>query len=339
MVSREIKIGSLKIGGKNPIRVQGMLKSAIDNYDALLEEGRRMIEAGAELIRCAVPVQEDATKLYRHLKELEVPLIADCHFKGKIAEKALKAGFDKIRVNPGNISEESILKVAELAKKEDKALRLGFNSGSCKAEAGLELAQLALKWDKKISDTGFTNYVVSMKSSSVKDTVDANRYFSMHSVTPLHIGVTATGPQEEGVIKSSVGLGALLLDRIGDTVRVSLTGSSLKEIKIGVTLRDIATDTISKPTIISCPTCSRSHIEVRDLVRKVKEKLKKINFNKPVKIAIMGCEVNGPGEAKSADIGICGTLNGGLIIKKGEIIGSVSAGDIFDRLIKELEKL
>jgi (E)-4-hydroxy-3-methylbut-2-enyl-diphosphate synthase len=339
MITREIKIGNLKVGGDNPVRVQGMLKSAIDDYPALIKEGSRMIEAGAELIRCAVPHEDYAVKLYNHLKTLRVPLIADCHFKGRIAEKSLAAGFDKIRVNPGNIKEDAIIKMAGLAKKSGKALRLGFNTGSCEAGTGLELAQLALKWDKKILHAGFKNYVVSMKSSSVPDTVEANRYFSMHSDTPLHIGVTATGPEEEGIIKSSAGLGALLLDEIGDTLRVSLTGDSVNEIKLGCTLRDISTDTISGPVIISCPTCSRCRTEIKQTVKKVQKLIRETDFKKPVKIAIMGCEVNGPGEAKSADIGICGTAKGGLIIKGGDIIGTVTPDNMIEKLMEELKKL
>ncbi|MEA3505910.1 MAG: flavodoxin/ferredoxin-dependent (E)-4-hydroxy-3-methylbut-2-enyl-diphosphate synthase [Elusimicrobiota bacterium] len=339
MLSREIKIGSLKLGGVNPVRIQGMLKSPIDDYRALFEEGRQMIDAGAELIRCAVPTEEAAEKLYGKLRELSVPLIADCHFKGKIAEKALMAGFDKIRINPGNIKENSILEAVELAGKEGKALRLGFNTGSCKAENAIDLARLGLRWDKKIRDTGFKNFAVSMKSSSVKKTVEANRYFSMHSDSPLHIGITATGPRDEGIVKSSAGLGTLLLDEIGDTVRVSLTGSSIKEIELAVSLRDIASDRITKPTIISCPTCSRCRADIEEMVEKVSQKIKEIDFNKPVKIAIMGCEVNGPGEAKSADIGICGTEKGGLIIKKGKIMGNVNSEEMLSRLIEELKKL
>jgi (E)-4-hydroxy-3-methylbut-2-enyl-diphosphate synthase len=258
LITREIIIGNLKVGGSNPVRVQGMIKGSLDNPEELFKEAGTMVQYGAELIRCAIPEEKYAQNVYEALKGLGVPLIADCHFQSAIAIKAVKAGFDKVRVNPGNMSASGIKEAVEIANEYNIALRLGFNSGSCNADNGLELAKLALELDEKVKNLDFNNFVVSMKSSSVRDTVDANRYFSMHSDTPLHIGITATGPRYDGIIKSAMGLGVLLMDGVGDTVRVSLTGDSLEEIKVGCFLRDLAEGGSSGLETISCPTCSRA---------------------------------------------------------------------------------
>ncbi|MGM0441567.1 MAG: flavodoxin-dependent (E)-4-hydroxy-3-methylbut-2-enyl-diphosphate synthase [Elusimicrobiota bacterium] len=339
MLTREIQIGDLKLGGDNPVRVQGMLKEKLDNPQKLIEEGKRMIDAGAELVRCAIPKKDIARSVYKNLKTLGVPLIADCHFQSGIGEQALEAGFEKIRVNPGNTSREGILKIVELAGKKDKAIRLGFNTGSCAAENGVELARMALEWDKEIFKTGFKNYLVSLKSSSVKDTIEANRYFSVYSDTPLHIGVTATGMKKIGLIKSSVGVGSLLMDKIGDTVRVSITGDSKKEVETGMILKELAGNNMKRLEIISCPACSRSHADVQKMVNKFTDKLKKEDFKRPYKIAIMGCEVNGPGEAKEADIGICYTRKGSLFISEGNIEGKIKRGEELSKLLEYLRKL
>jgi (E)-4-hydroxy-3-methylbut-2-enyl-diphosphate synthase len=339
MHTREIKIRDLKLGGNNPVRVQGMLKSSLDEPDNLRKEAEELIKEGAEILRCALPLQDDALKVYDTLKDLCVPLVADCHFQSKIALEAIRVGFKKIRLNPGNMSKEGMLQAINMAKEHDLALRFGFNSGSCSAKNAGEFAEMALKIDEWVKANNFFNYVVSMKSSSVTDTVEANRYFSTYSDTPLHIGITATGPRYEGIIKSSAGLGSLLMDGIGDTVRVSLTGDSVEEIKVGCLLRDIADGSNRKLQIISCPTCSRSRIDVRACVDDFMEKLDKKDFNRPVKVAIMGCEVNGPGEARECDIGICGMVKGGLYIKKGKTNKTIKSGDIVGFLIDELKNL
>jgi (E)-4-hydroxy-3-methylbut-2-enyl-diphosphate synthase len=253
--------------------------------------------------------------------------------------KAIEVGFKKIRLNPGNMSRDGMKEAIELAKKHDLAIRFGFNSGSCDAHGGSELARLALDLDEWIREQNFENYVISMKSSSVPDTVEANRIFSTTSDTPLHIGITATGPRYEGIIKSSAGLGSLLMDGVGDTVRVSLTGDSVEEIKVGCILRDLASGTSDRLELISCPTCSRSRIDVRNILDKFMKTLNAEDYNKPLKVAIMGCEVNGPGEAKECHIGICGMKKGGLFIKKGEIVKTVSDDDIVEFLRDELRKL
>jgi (E)-4-hydroxy-3-methylbut-2-enyl-diphosphate synthase len=339
MLTREIKIGNLKLGGDNPVRVQGMLKSFLDDSQGLLQEANALIKAGAELIRCALPTTQDVDKVYDVLKDLGVPLIADCHFQSGIALKAIEAGFDKIRLNPGNISKDGMKVAVELAQKNDLAIRFGFNSGSCNAKTANEFASFALELDEWVKEQKFFNYVISMKSSSVIETVEANRFFSTYSDTPLHIGITATGLMYEGIVKSSAGLGALLMDGVGDTVRVSLTGDSVQEIRIGCLLRDLAAGKSEKLQLISCPTCSRSRIDVENLLNKFIEKLDDEDYKKPFKVAIMGCEVNGPGEAKECDMGVCGTKKGGLFIKKGKIVKSINDADTVEFLINELRKL
>ncbi|MBN2406486.1 MAG: (E)-4-hydroxy-3-methylbut-2-enyl-diphosphate synthase [Elusimicrobia bacterium] len=339
MVSREIKIGRLALGAGNPVRVQGMLKEPLDDLDRLLGEARRLVENGAEMVRCALPSKKDVKRVFSRLKELRVPLIADCHFQSRIALDALEEGFHKVRLNPGNMTRAGMKEAVAAAREKKAALRLGFNSGSFDAETGLDMAKAALDIDAWIKEQDFNDYVVSMKSSSVKETVEANRFFSVYSDTPLHIGVTATGPYDEGIIKSSVGLGSLLIDGIGDTVRVSLTGDSAEEIRIACYLRDLAEGRMRGLEIIACPTCSRCRMDVRKMVETFRGMLAPEDFKRPFKVAIMGCEVNGPGEAKACDIGVCGVGSGGLLIKKGEVTGRIETGRIVETLLEEFRKL
>jgi len=339
MRTREVIIGNIKVGGDNPVRIQGMLKSSFDNPANLLSEAQRLKAAGAEMIRCAVPEEKDAKAVYSLLKEVGVPLIADCHFQSRTSLSALEAGFDKIRLNPGNTPADGVMSSVSAAKEMNKAVRIGFNSGSCRAKTPIELAMLALEWDDRLKQSGFMNFVVSMKSSSVTGTVEANRYFSLHSDTPLHIGVTAAGPEKAGILKSSVALGALLLDGVGDTVRVSLTGDSEQEIKVAAQIAAVSKGINKGLEIISCPTCSRSRIDVRRLVDAFEKEITEIERKKNVKVALMGCEVNGPGEAASSDIGICGTKNGGLFFKKGKIVSKLKRDEMIKVLKEEMDKL
>ena len=339
MITREIKIGSLKLGGTNPVCVEGMVKGKLNNLRGLFSEAEELVSCGAGIVRSAVPTSEDAIKVYNALKSLKVPLVADCHFQLQIVLSAIKAGFDGIRVNPGNMSEKVIMEAVRIAKDNGTALRLGFNSGSCDARSGLDLANLALKWDEKVRKSGFENFLVSMKSPDVQDVVDANRFFSLHSDTPLHIGVTATGPVFEGIIKSSAALGSLLCDGIGDTIRVSLTGSSNEEVRVARILVNITSGGGQRLELITCPTCSRSRLDVVGILKKLSDVLTEDDYKKPVKVAVMGCEVTGPGEASQCDIGVCGTKKGALFIKKGEKLSSLSPEKIIERLVKELRKL
>jgi len=339
MLSRVVEVGSIAIGGENPVAVQGMLKAPLDEPDILRREAADLAAAGAELIRCAIPDKKSALDVRSLLSGIGVPLIADCHFQPEIAMAAVRAGYEKVRVNPGNTGYKSLLDVIELAEKTGTAMRFGFNSGSCGAHSAMEIAEMALEWDARIRDTGYRRFVISMKSSSVTDTVDANRYFSTRSDTPLHIGITATGPPVEGTIKSAMGLGTLLLEGIGDTIRVSLTGDSLREIEVGVILRSIAEGSGGNLEIISCPTCSRCRIDVVKVLDDFTALLSEDDLKRPFKVAIMGCEVNGPGEASAADIGICGTRSGGILIRRGDILGRIEPGALAQELLKRLREL
>jgi len=338
MNTRKVSIGSIEVGGGNPLRVQGMLKTSFEYPEKLYKEAEELADAGAELIRVAIPTAKDVG-VYSILSGLSLPLIADCHFSGDIAEKALKAGFKKIRISPGNTSEKDIFEAFSLADSYGAALRVGFNSGSCGARDAEGIASQALEWDEKIQKAGYKNYLVSMKSSSVLDTVDANRFFSVRSDTPLHIGVTATGPRDDGILKSAVGLGALLIDGVGDTVRVSLTSDSLDEVRAGIRLKEISSGQHEGMEFISCPACSRNRINVKETLDELMSTLTETDMKKNISVAIMGCEVNGPGEASHCDIGLCGTRSGGLIIKKGKIMPGAKDGRVIERLIEEIRRL
>ncbi|MGM0568615.1 MAG: flavodoxin-dependent (E)-4-hydroxy-3-methylbut-2-enyl-diphosphate synthase [Elusimicrobiota bacterium] len=339
MIKRQIFIGDLAVGGDNPPRVQGMLKSSLEDGKALAREAAALVEEGAQMIRCAIPRSGWAEKILPYLKEAGVPLIADCHFREEAPLEALEAGFDKVRLNPGNMREKTIMKSVEAAQKKGAALRLGFNTGSCRARSPEELASFALQWDEKIKKKDFKNFLVSMKSSSVSFSVEANRFFSAYSDTPLHVGITAAGGGEDGILKSAVGIGSLLLDSLADTLRVSITGPARDEVRIACRLRDIALGNSRKLEIISCPGCSRSRVDVAGIAEEFRKRLSPQDFNKQASIAIMGCEVNGPGEAKECDMGICGTERGALLISRGEIKGSLEKADIINRLVEEVRKL
>ncbi|NLB34974.1 MAG: flavodoxin-dependent (E)-4-hydroxy-3-methylbut-2-enyl-diphosphate synthase [Elusimicrobia bacterium] len=338
MNTRKVSIGSVEVGGGNPLRVQTMLKSPFEFPEQLFSEAEELVAAGAEMIRVAIPTVKDVG-IYSLLSELKVPLIADCHFSGDIAEKSLKAGFKKIRINPGNTSEKDIFDAFRMADSYGASIRLGFNSGSCGARDAEGIATQALDWDEKIQKAGYKNFLVSMKSSSVLDTVDANRFFSVRSDTPLHIGVTATGPRDSGILKSAVGLGALLIDGVGDTIRVSLTSDSLDEVRTAIQLKEITSGQHKGIEFISCPACSRNRINVKKTLDELMSGLTDSDKRKNISVAVMGCEVNGPGEASHCDIGLCGTRSGGLIIKKGKVMTGTKDGKVMDRLIEEIRKL
>ncbi len=327
------------MGGDNPPRLQAMVKESFDRVQALASEARELVSAGAEMIRCAVPEASSAKKVFPYLKNLGVPLIADCHFKKETVEASLKAGFNKIRLNPGNMSEKTLMESVKLAARTGAALRLGFNTGSSPARTPEELAGFALKWDEKLKKSGFMNFLVSLKSSSAKFTVEANRFFSVYSDTPLHIGVTAAGAGTGAIIKSAAGIASLLMDGVGDTLRVSLTSSSLEEIKCARIIRDVALDSASVLNVISCPGCSRCRMDVKRVSGKFRAGLSGSDMEKPLNVALMGCEVNGPGEAKESDIGVCATKKGALLIKKGKIIRALERDDIVKELIREMRKM
>ncbi len=342
----KVKVGNIYIGGDSPVTVQSMLNTPAEDIEASVLQAKRLEEAGCEIIRAAVPNRE-AVKLIYALKEaVNVPIVADIHFDYKIALDCVAAGVDKIRINPGNIgSDDRVKAVADACKSAGVPIRIGVNSGSLEkgilekyghptAEA---LCESALYHASLLEKFDFNDIVLSMKSSTVATTVKAYELAAEKTDYPLHLGVTETGTEYGGIIKSSAGIGSLLLHGIGDTIRVSLTADPVREvIAAKELLRSVGlrNDGIE---FVSCPTCGRTKIDLISLANKVQERLSGIN--KHIKVAVMGCVVNGPGEAKEADIGIAGGDGCALIFKKGEILRKVPEDMIIDELLKEIEKL
>lgn len=343
--SKEIKIGSVKIGGNNPIAVQSMTFTKTSDKDKTLEQILSLEKAGCDIVRFSVPDEESAKNISYFKENTNIPLVADIHFNYRLAIAAAQNGIDKIRINPGNIgSDERIKAVADECRKRHIPIRIGVNGGSLEKhilekygspcpEALFESAMYHVHLLEKFD---FYDIVVSIKSSSVADTVNANRILASETEYPLHLGVTEAGTGQIGIIKSSAGIGAMLIDGIGDTIRVSLTDESEKEV---LAAKDILKSLGLKGgiDIISCPTCARTNIDVIGISRKLNDLLK--NSNKNIKVAVMGCAVNGPGEAKDADIGVAGGNGDALLFKKGKITGKIPESKIVDILMSEIEKM
>ena len=343
---KQVTAGNVKIGGGAKVTVQSMLNIPANDIENSVKQAIELEKAGCEIIRAAIP-NMDAVKLIPAIKEaVSVPLVADIHFDYKLALESVSAGIDKIRINPGNIGDDSRVKaVADACKQKNIPIRIGVNSGSLEkhilakyghptpealCESALYHASLLEKFD-------FDNIVLSMKSSSVNSMVSAYELASQKCDYPLHLGVTEAGTERMGIIKSSAGIGALLIKGIGDTIRISLTADPVKEIYAAHDLLkalDIETEGIQ---FVSCPTCGRTKIDLIGLANEAQDRLR--NCKKNIKVAIMGCIVNGPGEAKEADIGIAGGDGVGLIFKKGEIFKKVSEDKLIDTLIEEIEKM
>jgi len=339
-----VKLKNLTFGDGN-IYIQSMLNTKSTDIEGSVLQAKALEDAGCQIVRAAIP-DKDALKLIPAIKEkVNIPLVADIHFDYRLALESVAMGIDKIRLNPGNIGDDSRVKEVALAcKSAGVPIRIGVNSGSVEksilakygaptaealVESGLYHARLLEKFD-------FNDIVISIKSSNVKTMVEAYRILADKCSYPLHLGVTEAGTERMGLIKSSIGIGSLLLDGIGDTIRVSLTADPIREIAAA---RDIlkSIGLIKAPEIVSCPTCGRTRIDLISLANQVEEKLQGID--KPIKVAVMGCVVNGPGEAKEADIGIAGGDNCGVIFKKGEILRKVPENEILDELMKEIEKI
>ncbi len=336
----------LKIGGGADISVQSMLNVPAHNIEDSIRQAKALEEAGCQVIRAAIPDME-AVRLIPALKEnVSVPIVADIHFNYKLALEAVSAGVDKIRINPGNIGDDSRVKeVADACKSHNIPIRIGVNSGSLEKHilakyshpTAQALCDSALYHASLLEKFDFHDIVLSMKSSNVKTMIEAYRIASKTCDYPLHLGVTEAGTQRMGIIKSSVGIGSLLCDGIGDTIRVSLTDDPINEVYAAKDiLKAIGLDK-NGITFVSCPTCGRTKIDLISLANEAQDRLK--NCKKNIKVAIMGCVVNGPGEAKEADIGIAGGDKEGLVFKKGEILYKVSEDKLIDALIDEIDKL
>lgn len=336
--TREVAFGGAVIGGGNPVLIQSMTNTGTADAEATLRQIKRLESAGCEAVRCTFNSKECAPS-FRSIKDgINIPLIADVHFDYKLAVLAIENGADKVRVNPGNLGGEDKLKaVIDCARSNGAAVRIGVNSGSLEKDllkkyggpVPVALAESAMNSVRFAYDLGFYNIVVSIKASSVPVTVAANRMFAEACDAPLHIGITEAGTYRNAIIKSSVGLGALLLDGIGDTIRVSITGDPVQEIEAAKRILQAAGTRRFYPEVISCPTCGRTSIDVAALSAEVENILIK-KSGKPVIAAVMGCVVNGPGEAKHADIGIAGGDGRAALFSKGSLIGTYDESDILN---------
>ena len=341
----QVTAGNVKIGGGAKVSIQSMLNVPADDVENSVKQAVELEKAGCEIIRAAIP-NKDAIKLISALKmAVKTPIVADIHFDYRLALEAVEAGIDKIRINPGNIgSEDRVKAVADACNRKNIPIRIGVNSGSLEKEILAKygsptpqaLCDSALYHASLLEKFDFNNIVLSMKSSTVSTMVKAYELASQQCDYPLHLGVTEAGTERLGIIKSAAGIGSLLLHNIGDTIRVSLTADPVREVYAAKDILkaiDIETGGVQ---FVSCPTCGRTKIDLISLANEVQERL--ANCNKNIKVAVMGCVVNGPGEAKEADYGIAGGDGCGLVFKKGEILYKVSEDKLVDALIEEIEK-
>ena len=341
--TKVIRIGNCRIGGGNPVAIQSMTNTKTEDVDATVSQILALERAGCDIIRCAVLTMEAAEALKEIKKQIHIPLVADIHFDYRLAIAAIENGADKIRINPGNIgSEDRVRAVVEKAKEYNVPIRVGVNSGSLEKElvekyGGVTaegIVESALDKVHMIERMGYENLVVSIKSSDVMMCVKAHELIARGCPYPLHVGITESGTLMSGNIKSSVGLGIILHEGIGDTIRVSLTGDPLEEIKSAKLILKTLGLRTGGIEVVSCPTCGRTRIDLISLANQVETMV--AEFPLDIKVAVMGCVVNGPGEAKEADIGIAGGIGEGLLIKKGEIIRKVKEEELLDALRDEL---
>lgn len=343
--TREIKIGNLYIGGENPIIIQSMTNTPTEDVEKTVAQIKELEKAGCELVRVTVNTEKAAEAIKEIKKQINIPLVADIHFDYKLALKAMENGIDKLRINPGNIGDdEKVRLVVEKAKELNVPIRIGVNSGSVEKKI-LEkygrvtadgMVESAMYHVNLLEKYGFNNIIISLKASNVKMMVDAYRKISELVDYPLHLGVTEAGTEFQGTVKSSIGIGSLLVDGIGNTIRVSLTENPVEEIKVAKEILKVLR-LREGVEIVSCPTCGRTQIDLIGLAKKVEKEFG--NIEKNIKIAVMGCIVNGPGEAKEADIGVAGGKGEGLLFKKGEIVKKVKEEEIIPELRKMLEEI
>ena len=343
-LTKEVRIGNRVIGGGNPILIQSMTNTKTENVAATVAQIQKLTKAGCDIIRCAVPTMEAAKALAEIKKQIEIPLVADIHFDYKLAIAAMENGADKIRINPGNIgSEDRVKAVVDVAKERNIPIRVGVNSGSLEKHlvekyhgvTAYGIVESALDKVKIIEDMGYDNLVVSIKSSDVLMCVKTHELISTQTNHPLHVGITEAGTIISGNIKSSIGLGLILSQGIGDTIRVSLTGDPVEEIKSAKLILRTLGLRQGGIEVVSCPTCGRTQIDLIGLANQVETMVAEYPLD--IKVAVMGCVVNGPGEAKEADLGVAGGIGEGLIIKKGEVYKKVPEAELLDALRYELE--
>ena len=343
---RIVNIGGVKIGGDNPVAIQSMCNTDTRDVKATVNQIHELENAGCEIIRVAVPDMVAAKAVVDIKKQIHIPLVVDIHFDYRLALECMKNGADKVRINPGNIGDRDRVKqVVEMAKEREIPIRIGVNGGSLEREllqkyGGVTadaLVESAMGHVAILDELNFNNVVVSIKISDVPKMLCAYRKFNEISDIPLHIGVTESGTLKGGTVKSAVGIGALLAEGIGDTMRVSLTANPVEEIYAAYDIQKVLGMRKTGAEIVSCPTCGRTQLDLISIANEVEKRA--ANIDKPIKIAVMGCAVNGPGEAREADIGIAGGKGEGLIFKKGEIIKKVPQDSLVDELMKEIETL
>jgi len=344
--SRQISIGNVKIGGGAPISVQSMTITDTRDIEATVNEIKKLEDAGCDIVRVAVPDMAAAKAIGKIKKQTGIPLISDIHFDYKLALEAVKQGVDGMRINPGNIGAKYRIKaVVDAVKEKNIPIRIGVNSGSLEKDilnkhgspTAEALVESAIRHIRILEDFNFHDIKISVKSTDVRKMIEAYRLLAEKTDYPLHLGVTEAGTPKMGVVKSSIGIGSLLADGIGDTIRVSLTGDSVNEVITGINILKSIGIRNKGIELISCPGCGRLEIDLMKLVNDVEERVSGIELPRPVKVAILGCVVNGPGEASEADIGIAGGKGKGVLYKDGKLLRSFKEKDIVDELVKEIE--
>lgn len=342
--TKKVKVGNLYIGGDSAVTVQSMLNVPAHDVEGNVLQAKRLEEAGCQIIRVAVPDMESVKTVAALKENVKAPIVADIHFNYKLALESIAAGVDKVRINPGNIgADENVKAVADMCRLKGVPIRIGVNSGSVEKEILARfggptpeaMAESAMYHVRLLEKFDFDDIVISIKSSNVLSMIEAYERVAQMCSYPLHLGVTESGTERMGIIKSSVGIGSLLVRGIGDTIRVSLTDDPVKEVDVAKEILKALDLRDGTPTMVSCPTCGRTSIGLIELAKRVEEYLATVN--KDITVAVMGCAVNGPGEAREADIGIAGGKGEGLIFKKGEIIKKVPEEELFNELKKEIE--
>lgn len=344
--SRTVAIGSVTIGGTHPVAVQSMTNTKTENVAATVDQIHRLTERGCEIIRCAVPTMEAAEALAAIKKQIAIPLVADIHFDYRLALQALESGVDALRLNPGNIGgRDRVEKVVTAAKERQIPIRIGVNAGSLPKDllakyghpTAEAMVEAAWRHIHILEEMDYNNIVISLKAHDVPLTLEAYRLMAKECDYALHVGVTEAGTIHSGLIKSAVGIGTLLAEGIGDTIRVSLTGDPLAEIDAGFEILKSLGLRQHGPTLVSCPTCGRTSVSLEKMAKEVEARLATIP--EPITVAVMGCVVNGPGEAREADVGIAGGCGEGLIFRKGEILRKVPEDRLVEELFNEIDTI
>lgn len=344
-ITKKVRCGNIFIGGDSPVSIQSMTNTDTRNIDKTIHQIKNLEEAGCEIARIAIPDMEAAMAVSKIKKNISIPLVADIHFDYRLALKSIENGIDKLRINPGNIGDtQRVKKIVYEAKAREIPIRIGVNAGSLEKNiiekygvTPKALVESAMEHVKILEDLDFDKIIISLKASDVKLTLDAYKLLSEKVNYPLHIGITEAGTVWRGTIKSAIGIGALLLNGIGDTLRVSLTGDPIEEVRVAKEILQSLNIRNFGINFISCPTCGRTQIDLVQLTKEIEKNLSHINL--PITIAVMGCAVNGPGEAREADIGIAGGKGSALLFKKGKIIRKIPEGEIIDAILEEVKNM